>query len=174
MDGRKPISRKFSDVNRPPAGMPWVWSSLELLSSDAWSTLPINSFRLVNFLIIEHMNHGGQENGYLLAPYNQLQKWGIGRRLIRAAIDDLVRRGLVEVQEGGLRGRELRPPNLFRLTFLPSSRPGVRAGLREWLPPTDDWRSYRREPEEAGSADKQRLPLTDKKELKARDIRSSR
>ena len=40
----------------------------DLLESEAWRSLSVNAWRLLNFLMIEHMKHGGKGNGRLLAP----------------------------------------------------------------------------------------------------------
>lgn len=36
-----------------------------LMESDAWRSLGINERRVVDFLLIEHMSHGGRKNGAL-------------------------------------------------------------------------------------------------------------
>lgn len=70
--------------------------------------------RLIDFLMIEHMNHAGQRNGHLLAPRDQLETFGIGRRLITAAIKEARASGLIDVKPGI--GRQ---PSTFTLTWLP-------------------------------------------------------
>src|SRR5262249_34930956 len=49
----------------------------ELLETAAWRSLGINARRLLDFLMVEHMRHGGKRNGYLLAPRRQLAEFGI-------------------------------------------------------------------------------------------------
>ena len=51
---------------------------LSLLTSLAWRSLSLNARRFVEFLMIEHMRHGGKANGKLLAPRRQLEQFGIG------------------------------------------------------------------------------------------------
>ena len=53
---------------------------------------------------IEHLRHGGADNGSLLATYNQLEAFGIGRRFIFGAIREAEQRGLVVVERGGRKG----------------------------------------------------------------------
>src|SRR5205823_12969455 len=77
---------KHRVAGRPPDGEPWVWHTLALLSSPPWCGMSINCHRLILFLEIEHLQHGGNENGSLLAPYAQLVRFGIGRRFIAGAI----------------------------------------------------------------------------------------
>src|SRR5262249_6218111 len=62
----------------------------------------------------ENMNHGGKHNGYLLAPREQLEKFGISRRFITGAIEQARASGLVAVERGT--GRRA---SRFTLTWLP-------------------------------------------------------
>ena len=104
-------------------------SYLDLLESDAWHFLSINARRLVDFLMIENMRHGGKRNGQLVAPREQLEKFGIGARHISAAIEEVERVGVVDCRRGA--GRQ---PNTYTLTWLP---------LGDGTAPSDRWRSYR-------------------------------
>ena len=49
-----------------------------LLESEAWRSLGINARRFLEFLMLEHMRHGGKKNGSLFAPRRQLERFGIG------------------------------------------------------------------------------------------------
>jgi hypothetical protein len=103
-----------------------VWR--DLLESSAWRALGINGRRLIDFLMIEHTRHAGQENGRLVAPRKQLEQNGIGARHISGAIDECVRLGLVDCRRGT--GRR---SNTYALTWLPD------ADGRE---PSNRWRNY--------------------------------
>jgi len=103
-----------SKVPGPPKGQPWIWITREVLRRPAWRKLGINARRLIDFLLIEHMNHGGKENGFLLAPRDQLQAFGIGRRLITGAIEEALAAGLIDVKPGI--GRR---PSTFTPRWLP-------------------------------------------------------
>jgi hypothetical protein len=74
--------------------------SRALLTSDAWRALGINARRLIDFLLIEHMRHGGKENGRLLAPRRQLEAFGIGEHFVSRAIEEAERLGLVDCYRG--------------------------------------------------------------------------
>ena len=65
-----------------PKNEPWVKSPRGLLASKAWRSMGINERRLIDFLMLEHMRHGGQRNGKLVAPRKQLEVAGIGARHI--------------------------------------------------------------------------------------------
>lgn len=133
-------NKKGPRTNRPPEGEAWIWHTLELLSSPAWRTRSINCRRLIDFLEIEHLRHGGAENGSLLAPYSQLVSFGIGRRFIYAAIREAERRGLIQVERGGRKGVVLTEVSRFRLTYQ-WSRTKIQ-GLWDWHEPSDNWKNY--------------------------------
>ena len=88
-------------AHRPPKDEPWVWLTRELVSSPAWRSRSINCARLIDFLMVEHKNHAGTENGNLMATYDQLVPWGLTRSEIRAAIDEAEFLGLVRFERGG-------------------------------------------------------------------------
>lgn len=90
-------------TRRPPPGEPWVWLTRELLKSDAWRSRSINAGRLIDFLLIEHMAHGGTANGKLMAPRRQLKAYGVGSQYISRTIEEVETSGLVEVHRGGMR-----------------------------------------------------------------------
>jgi hypothetical protein len=101
-------------MSGPPKGQPWVWQTRDMLRSAEWQRLGINARRLIDFLMIEHMSHGGKENGCLLAPRDQLVAFGIGYRLITPAIAEAKASRFVAVRPG--KGRR---PTTFTLTWLP-------------------------------------------------------
>jgi hypothetical protein len=91
-----------------------------VLEGDAWRSLGINARRLLDFLMIEHMRHGGKCNGFLLAPQRQLYEFGVGAHFVTAAIDEVERGGLVTCERGvGKR------PSYYGLTWLPPGSPPV-------------------------------------------------
>lgn len=121
---------------------PFVQLPRDLLSSLAWRSASINCRRLLDFLLLEHMAHAGHENGNLIATYSQLEAFGIGRRLIGAAIEEAERLKLIAVQRGLRRGFARSHPTRFRLTFLPT-RVTDAPGAAYLVPPGDEWRQYK-------------------------------
>ena len=103
-------------LRSPPQGEPWVWLTRELIASPAWRAMGINARRLIDFLLIEHMNHAGTENGNLQATYDQLAAFGLTRRKIFEAITEAEALGLIAVEHGG-RWNLTNRPSTFRLTF---------------------------------------------------------
>jgi len=117
----------------------------ELCDSDAWQNAPLNVRRLLQFLELEHLRHAGKENGFLVAPYNQLVAFGIGRSLIKPAINDAVRRGLLQVTHHGSHHANGRvDPSRYRLTYLQWKLVGATGP--EFIPPTNEWKQYREPP----------------------------
>ena len=114
----------------PPKDEPWVWLPRELLTSPSWQSQSINCRRLIDALLIDHMNHAGTENGNLVATYDQLMVSGASRRFIRAAIDEAEYLGLIRSERGG-RWAGSNQPSRYRLTFLPD---------RDNSPETNDWK----------------------------------
>lgn len=118
-------------LQRPPKNMPWSWLTRELLDSPAWGAMSINCRRLIDFLLIEHMNHAGRQNGVLKATYEQLVAFGLTRSEIFSAITEAELFGLIEVEHGG-RWNRTNQPSTFRLTFYAD---------REGNPPTNRWKA---------------------------------
>jgi hypothetical protein len=113
----------------PPAGESWVWLTRELMQSDAWRSQGINCRRFVDFLLREHLAHGGKENGKLLAPDHQLRTLGIGAQYITKAIREAEDLGIVDCERGGMR-----VATKYTLTWLP---------LHDGTAASNRWRAYR-------------------------------
>jgi hypothetical protein len=111
----------------------WVAHSLELRKSPAWRYLPDNARRLLGRLELEHMEHGGADNGRLIVTYSDWVEDGLRRASIFLAIQQSVELGFLEVtHEGGRSISEFRWPSHYRLTYVVN---------RENKPErTDEWR----------------------------------
>ena len=131
---------KSRKIGGPPPGEGFCWYTLEMLSHPAFREQSINCRRFIAALEFENMSHAGTENGNLIMPYNQLERWwDIPRRLIRQTINEARTRGLVEERHGGWRLSYAKSnPNRFRLTF----RQTREGNPPQWKPPTNEWRRY--------------------------------
>lgn len=119
------------EIFGPPKGEPWTWQPIELLASPAWRHRSVNAAKLIDFLMIEHQNHAGRENGNLKATYDQLTDYGLTRSRIKAAILEAGFLGLVKVTyEGGMYAGN-NQPSTYRLTFYAS---------RDAAPATNEWK----------------------------------
>ena len=132
----------------PPEGEPWCWLTRELLESDAWCAMSPNLNRLIHFLLVEHMNHAGTENGNLAATYDQLVAYGCTRGRINAAIAEGCYLGLIDADHGG-RWAGTNQPSRYRLTFYP---------LPGGAPPTHRWKGTTAEAAEKWKAKRRKAP----------------
>jgi hypothetical protein len=134
-------------IGGPPAGEPWCWHTRKMLLSPAFREASINCRRLIDALEVENMSNAGTENGNLVMPYNQLERWWhIPRRLIRQTIDEAIARGLIEERRGGwVLSYAKNNPNRFRLTF----RPTREGNPPQWKTPTNEWHRYQSKKNEA-------------------------
>ena len=124
------LAGRAARVMGPPRGEPWAWLPTALLASPAWRAISINTRRLIDFLMIEHSNHAGHENGNLKATYSQLAVFGLTRRKIFGAITQAETLGLIAVEHGG-RWNLTNRPSTFRLTFYAD---------RDGNPATNEWK----------------------------------
>ena len=127
--GKWPARQK--KVFGPPKDEPWAWLPTSLMASPAWRMRSVNATRLIDFLIIEHQNHAGLENGNLKATYDQLVEYGLTRCWIKPAILEAVFLGLVAVTYEGGRYAGNNQPSTYRLTFYAN---------REGHPATNNWK----------------------------------
>jgi hypothetical protein len=117
---------------RTAIGESFVVHSRSMLESPARRALSYTAMRVLDRIEIEHMNHGGAENGRLQVTMDQFVAYGIDRKGIAPAIRELVGLGFLEVTEPGHAGAAGKGrANHFRLTY-------VNCKSRE--EPTHEWR----------------------------------
>lgn len=109
----------------------FVCEPKSLLESPAYRALNFPALKILGFLKLEHLRHGGAENGRLQAPYRQLELLGISARNVHPALRMLEVLGFIRVTSDGSRlgGR----PNAatYALTWLPTC---------DGRPPTEDYK----------------------------------
>ena len=125
-------------LNAPLANQPWGWFSFEMLESGAMRSLSVNARRVLDRIRIEHMAHGGLENGRLKVTWLDFEKYGVGRHFIGKSIAEVVAVGIVAIEQPGrmLHGQDHGDPTQYRLTYLPVSDAG------DFSPPTNDWKRF--------------------------------
>lgn len=103
----------------------------DLIGSYAWRAASRAARGILDRLELEHMAHGGQENGKLICTYDDFAEFGIRRPSISIALSELCDLGLIEIVERGRGGNAAyRRPSKYRLTYLPANS----------AKPTDEWR----------------------------------
>ena len=109
----------------------WISYPRSMLESCAFHALGHTATRVMRRIEIEHLAHGGAENGKLIVTYDQFEKHGIRRNSVGPAIRELVALGFLEITEKGIASAGNGRPNRFRLTY-------VNVKSREQ--PTNEWR----------------------------------
>lgn len=123
--------KKATRYRRPPNGESWIWETGELLNSCAWRAMSTNARRLIDRLLIEHMNHAGTENGNLIVTYDDFVEYGLSRDCIKDAIDETVFLGLIRVVEHGGRWAGNNRPSKYRLSWI---------GDKDGSPWSNEWK----------------------------------
>ena len=97
---------------------------LEMLRSPAFCALSLSGHRILARIEIEHANHGGKDNGKLPVTFADFAEdaASINRTRSRPPSARPCALGFIEVTRRGRAGNgEYRTPNLFRLTYLPTT-----------------------------------------------------
>ena len=119
---------------RPPEGEAWVWVTATMFGSITFRALGIHARRILDFLLYEHAMHAGRENGNLVAPYKQLEAWGVTAADVRKGLEELYATGFVRLVRQGLRQAGGGEASRYALTWLPTH-----AGSPQEGRPTHDW-----------------------------------
>ena len=121
----RPKTHKPDEAN--PA---FIMTRLVMLDSVAfWALKPIE-VRILAVIEIEHMRHGGVENGNLIVTRRQLEKRGIWKMAIAPGLRALAALGFIEIMERGAAGvGDNAQAHRFRLTYVQPN-------------PTDEWRKH--------------------------------
>lgn len=81
--------------------------------------LSLAAHQLLMRIEVEHLSHGGAENGRLPVTYHQFEVWGVRRHSVAGAIRELAAPGIIEITQHGYSGAgDVRAPNLYRLTYV--------------------------------------------------------
>jgi hypothetical protein len=99
--GKSPEISIKRDRNAIPKGEPWVWMTQEMLESPAWRTAPLAARQVIQRIAIEHMSHGGTENGRLIVTYDNFADYGVRRNSIRFGIMVAQALGWITITEEG-------------------------------------------------------------------------
>lgn len=93
----------------------------ELIESPVFGAISGPALRALFRLCIEHLAHGGNENGRLAVTHSQFVAFGVGHNNVKPVLIELEALGLIEMtQQGGKSFGDTRLPSRFRLTFPPS------------------------------------------------------
>lgn len=133
-----PIDKRAREWGRPPQDSSWCWFTREMLASPAFRALSPKAVAILMRAALEHVAHGGSENGALVLTYNDaLRDCSISNRnAIAQAFRELDAVGFLKAEvRGGRSFGDIRRPSRFRLTWLPAQRPDL-------APPTNEWKAF--------------------------------
>ena len=123
--------RRMDKLNRPTPGVPFIWIDQNMLMSDGWRALSHAASMCLWRTLIEHTAHGGQENGNLAVTYDDFERYGVRRKSIKGALQELVALGWIDVISSGRAGQGIgRAPGRYALTWLPTVDGA--AGTNRW------------------------------------------
>jgi hypothetical protein len=108
----------------------------QMIESPAWRALSLGARRALDRIELEHMSHGGAENGKLPVTYLDFEHTGVRRHSVAPAIRELAALGFIEIMRKGYHGAaELRAPSLYRLTYLRARDAGYKdaTGSHDYL-----------------------------------------
>ena len=118
---------------RNPIGENWISYPRSMLESPTMRALSLSAIRVMHRLEVEHMAHGGAENGRLIVTHDQFVEAGVHHNAIAPAIRELVVLGFIEITEKGCAGNESqRRPHRFRLTYV---------NMKSREEPSHEWRN---------------------------------
>lgn len=122
----------------PPQGEPWFWLTIQIVESHSFRSLSRAAMLCFFRLMIEHRNHAGIQNGRLPCTYLDFEKYGVRRRSIAPALDELEAVGMIERTRIGrlLPDGASGAPSLYRITMIPSV---TDTGL---VDATNDWKKF--------------------------------
>jgi hypothetical protein len=110
----------------------------DLLRSPAYAALNIHEIRTLRRIEIEHVEHGGKDNGRLPVTHADIKRHGVGRKYIPSSLRVLQGLGLIDCTERGRAGSgEFRKPSLWRLTYITTAQKGASGTV--WIEPTHEW-----------------------------------
>jgi hypothetical protein len=129
---------------RSKIGESWISYPYSMVASPAFQALSLGAIRVMHRVEMEHMEHGGAENGRLQVTYDQFEDYGVHRHAIGPAIRELEALGFIEITAKGCAGNENhRRANRFRLTYV---------NMKSREQPTHEWRGIATIEDAAGLA----------------------
>jgi hypothetical protein len=105
------------------ADEPFIMLPRSLLESYAWRALSRAGRQVIDRIVIEHLAHGGRENGELIVRYEDFKEYGIHLHAIAPAQREVCALGLIIMMERGRAGNaEYRIPHKWALAFVKGKR----------------------------------------------------
>jgi hypothetical protein len=112
----------------------FVHYTREMIGSPAYRVLSLQGRKILRRLELEHMEHGGQDNGKLPCRYQDFVKYGCRKNGLSAALIEVGVLGFAPTVSRGTRayGNVPGKASTFRLTYLHTADG----------PPTNEWKKW--------------------------------
>jgi len=137
--GHGPENQAATGKRRNKIAEAWISYPLSMIESPAMRALSLSAIRIMHRLEIEHMAHGGAENGRLVVTHDQLHAWGVGPNQISPAIHELVFLGFLEITRKGAAGNaQYRQAAQYRLTYVNNKNRAQPTHERRKIKTTED------------------------------------
>ncbi|MGA2636603.1 hypothetical protein [Methylocella sp.] len=131
-------SRRDRIANRPPEGEAWAWWTVQMMDSAAYRALSLAGRKVIDRIVLEHMEQGGKENGRLKVTARDFKQAGVHWREVPGAVAEVEALGWAKRTIFGRRvcGEDRGASAQFRLTWLPVHESD------NAIPPTNDWKRW--------------------------------
>jgi len=97
---------------------PFLMLPVSLLQNPGWRILNLSARRVLDRIVVEHLNHVGIKNGELPVTYQNFVDHGVDRHAIKQALTDLTALGFIKITRPGRSGNaDFRQPTLYELTI---------------------------------------------------------
>jgi hypothetical protein len=128
--------RKARKLNAPPRAEAWIWFTKQMLESPALRALSAPARKVIDRITLEHIYHGGGQNGLLAVTYNDFRLYGVRGSSILPAIEEAIALGFIERTDPGRNawGEFKGSPALYRIAWLPN---------RDGAPAPNLWKRFR-------------------------------
>jgi hypothetical protein len=132
---RERSRKKRRNLGGPPLEVQWAWFPQDMLQSPAWRQLIKHPAAVTVFMriVLEHLRHGGKNNGNLIVTYADFREFGLSQHSIADGIALATALGFTHVKRGRPSREGDRYPSRYTLTIYPV--------LDQWE--TNDWRHIR-------------------------------
>ena len=104
-----------------------------MLESHAYRSLSLSARRVMDRIELEHLKHGGKDNGKLPVTHRDFIHYGVRAATVRPAQQELIHKGFARITKKGRSGKNGIATE-FRLTYIHADN----------RPPTNDWKRYNR------------------------------
>jgi hypothetical protein len=102
-----------------------------MLESKAYRSLSLSARRVMERIELEHLRHGGKDNGKLPVTRRDFSTYGVRESSVFPGLHEAIEKGFVRITRKGRSGKHGMPTE-YRLTYIHANN----------RPPTNEWKRY--------------------------------